>query len=286
MFEFLRPAGAAWATPLQVLINVVDILVVAYVNYRILKLVRGTRAWRVVGGLLIFVGALFLSDFLQLNTLHWLLDKATVLAPVAVVLLLLPEMRQALEGVAKIGLWPERLPGGSTALAADTVEEVVAACTEMSAQAIGALIVLERTTNLDDVAANGVQINAQVSAPLLGAIFYHGNPLHDGAVVIRKDKVLAAAARLPLSESDALESHFHMRHRAAAGISEQADCVVVVVSEERGTISVAMEGVIHPIVSNKELRELLNRELRGAGRERKSAKKNGGPPKGDQDGRA
>lgn len=252
-------------TPFQVFVHVVDILIVAYVNYRILKLIRGTRAWRVVGGLLIFVGALFVSDFLKLTTLHWLLEKAAVLAPVVLALLLLPELRQALEGVAKLGLWPERLPGTTAAssVGADTIEEIVAAAGEMASTNTGALIVIERVNRLDDIAANGVTMDARVSAPLLGALFYHGNPLHDGAALVRQDRVIAAACRLPLSENEELDSHLHMRHRAAAGISEQSDALVIVVSEERGMISVALEGRVTPMLSNKELRDLLNREVRG-----------------------
>lgn len=253
---------------LENLINLIDILLVAFVVYKILSLIRSTRAWRVLGGIVIFVAALFLSDYLQLRTLHWLLDKATLLAPVALVILLLPELRQTLEGFAKLGLWPGRL-GGETQAGASTVEEVVAAVAELASQNIGAIIVIERGTKLDDICANGVQINAQVSAPLLGAIFYEGNPLHDGAVVLREDKVVAAACRLPLSESPRLDHHLHMRHRAGLGISEQSDAVIVIVSEERGTISVAMDGAITKVADHQELRDLLNTEIRGVHQARK-----------------
>ncbi len=244
--------------------QVIDVVLVAYVVYRALKLVRGTRAWRILGGIIIFVIALFLSDFFQLHTLHWILDKATVLAPVALVILLLPELRQTLEGFAKLGLWPERLIlGEEKTTAANTVEEIIAAVIEMGNSHVGAIIIIERNIRLDDIIATGVLIQARASATLIKSIFYYGNPLHDGAVVIRGDQILAAACRLPLSESFQLDPNTHMRHRAGLGITEQTDAIAIIVSEERGTISVALENRIQRIPSAPELREFLNQEIRG-----------------------
>lgn len=266
MNEILRRLQELKQEPLENFLNLIDILLVAYVLYRVLALIRSTRAWRILGGIIIFVLALFISDYLQLRTLHWLLDKATLLAPVALVILLLPELRQTLEGFAKLGWWPERL-GSDSHSGANTVEEIVAAVAEMASSNVGALIVVERGTKLDDVAANGVQLNAQVSAPLLGSIFFEGNPLHDGAAIIREDQVIAAACRLPLSEDTRLDHHLHMRHRAGLGISEQADCVVIIVSEERGTISVAVDGKLKTLAGHEELRQLMNTLVRGVHRE-------------------
>lgn len=245
------------------LIRLVDIALVAFLVYKLLTLVRGTRAWRILGGIVIFVIALFLSEWLQLRTLHWILDKATALAPVAVVILLLPELRQALEGFARIGLWPEQLVTSQVKTGARTVEEIVSAASEMAASRMGAIIVIERTAQLEEIVANGVSVNADVSAALLNTIFYGSNPLHDGAAIIRDDKVVAAACRLPLSEASHLEAALHMRHRAGVGVSEQADCVVVIVSEERGTISMAVDGTITKLQGPSELRDALNVELRG-----------------------
>jgi len=208
------------------------------------------------------VSPLFLSRYLQLRTLNWILDKATLLAPVALVILLLPELRQALESFARFGLLPERLAGESR-VAAHTVEEIVASVAEMSAQRVGAILVVERGTLLNDIAENGVCLDAKVSAPLIGSIFYEGNPLHDGAVLIRGDSIVAAACRLPLSENRALDPTVHMRHRAGVGISEQSDSVAIMVSEERGTISVAIDGQLRKLRDHLELREVLNGEIRG-----------------------
>lgn len=256
-------------TQTQVLINVVDILLVAYVIYRLLKLVRGKRAWRIVIGIILFVVALFASEMLQLNTLHWVLDKATVLAPVALVILFLPELRQAVEGFGKLGGWTERLISVQRQSGSNTIQNLVTAVGEMAEHRIGALIVIERTSSLQEVAENGIPVHAEVSAPLLGAIFYHGNPLHDGAVVIRGNEVVAAACRLPMSESRSIPAHYHMRHRAGLGISEHSDAIVVIVSEERGEIAVAHEGAIKVMKDELDLRRYLEREMRDPAEVRK-----------------
>lgn len=245
------------------LLHVLDVLVVSFLIYKMLSMIRGTRAWRILGGIVVFVLALYLSSLLHLNTLHWLLDKATLLGPVAVAILLLPELRQALEGAGKLGLWPQRLGVLEVNSQAKSLEEIVAAVTEMSAARVGALLVLERGASLEEIASNGVRLDAQVSAPLINAIFFAGNPLHDGAAVIRGDQVVAAACRLPLSESAKIDTALHMRHRAAVGVTEAMDCFVIVVSEERGVISVATEGKLRRLASHLELREILNREFRG-----------------------
>lgn len=257
----------------QTVVNVIDLLLVTYLVYRLLKLIRGTRAWRVVLGVGVFIIALALSDFFELRTLHWVLEKATLLGPVALAILFLPELRQAIEGFARLGSWPERLMGHEDLMKGDVLEVLVAAVAEMAEQRTGALIVLERGTILDDVASNGVPVNAFVTAPLLGAIFNEGSPMHDGAVLVRSGQIIAAACRLPLSENPGIDSHFHMRHRAGVGISEQADCVVLIVSEERGLVHAAMEGRLIPVPTGKDLRELLNNELRGGLGQQKERRK-------------
>ncbi|MBS1723987.1 MAG: TIGR00159 family protein [Armatimonadetes bacterium] len=265
----------------QGLVSVADIFLVTYLVYRLLKLVRGTRAWRVVLGVMVFIIAWFVSDLLGLTTFHTLLDKAMLLAPVALAILFLPELRQAIEGLARFGL-SDRLVGADNVIGGDALEEVVAAVAEMAEQRIGALLVVERGTQLDDVAENGIPVRAQVTAPLLGAIFNEGSPLHDGAAIIRNGQILAAACRLPLSENPRIDPHFHMRHRAGLGISEQADCVAVIVSEERGQVSIAIDGRFVPLNSFKELRDLLNQELRGGlgrRRSRRNRKQDGSPLK-------
>jgi diadenylate cyclase len=246
--------------------NAVDILIVTYILYRLFMLVRGSRAWRIVLGIVGFVLLLFVSGKLELNALNWLLDKATILGPVALVILFLPELRQAIEGLGRLNLGKiqlsPRFATTSLKTEARTIEEMVAAVSELATESTGALIVIERGAPLDEIAGNGVVVNARVSAPLIGSIFYEGNPLHDGAVVVRGDTLVAAACRLPLSDSNRLSQNVHMRHRAGLGVTEQLDCIAVIVSEERGTISYAKEGRLRRLNSANELRDFLNQELR------------------------
>jgi diadenylate cyclase len=263
--EVLRPFTALrHQSASEVLINLLDVVLVAFLIYRLLLLVRGTRAWRILIGVIAFLIVLVLSERFGLNTLHWIFEKATILGPVALVILFLPEVRQAIEGFGKITpLQMIHVPGsGEERAEARTVEEICSAVAELQQESIGALIVIERTAKLDEIASNGVSLGARISAPLLGSIFYGENPLHDGAVIIRGDTILAAACRLPLSENSRLDSHLHMRHRAAVGISEQTDALTIVVSEERGTISVTTDGEIYRYSTVHELREMLNRDLR------------------------
>ena len=250
--------------PQTILVNVVDVLLVAYLVYRLLMLVRGTQAWRIFAGIGTYLLVYKLSDYLGLSTLYWLLDKGVYLGPTALVILLFPELRAAIEGLVPQTSLLQKLVTSSIEERAEakTVEEIVAAVAELAADHVGALIVVEKLANLDEYAANGVQLNAMVSAALLESIFFENNPLHDGAVIIRGDSIRAAACRLPLSASKTLDPHVHMRHRAAVGISEACDCLSIIVSEERGTISFASDGVLTKLGSHAELRTLLNRELR------------------------
>jgi diadenylate cyclase len=250
--------------PDKILINVVDILLVAYLIYRLLMLVRGTQAWRIFAGILSFLFVFWLSGRLGLYTLYWLLEKAIYLGPTALVLLFFPELRAAIEGLApNNAFWKRLVPTNvEERVEARTVEAIVAAVAEMSGDRVGALIVIEKRLNLDEYASNGVLLNARVSSALLESIFFENNPLHDGAVIMRGDMILAAASRLPLSESNMIDPHVHMRHRAAVGISEVSDCMAIVVSEERGSISVASEGKLTRLSGHAELRTILNSELR------------------------
>lgn len=239
----------------------IDILLVTFLLFRVIKLIRGRQAWRVVWGVVTFLLALYLSDRLGLTTVHYVLDKVALLAPVALAILFLPELRQAIEGFARLGLWSERLLVFEGAPTPSPVEEIVAAVSAMAAKHVGCIIVLERQAALESVVATGVRLDAQVSATLLESIFYGENPLHDGAVVIRNDKIVAAACRLPLSESASVARHMHMRHRAGLGVTEQSDSVVVVVSEERGAYSVAIDGRMRPAVDEADLAHQLRSAL-------------------------
>jgi diadenylate cyclase len=244
--------------PQRLAVTSLDILIVAFIIYRLLMLVRGTRGWRILLGLLVFGVLLFLSDTLGLTTVNWILRQATLLGPVALAILFLPELRQALEGLTKLTWFPESVTevGHEKNLDRGAVEEIVGAVAEMARDRIGAIIVIETGGHLDEIASNGVMLNAKITTSLLGSIFYGQNPLHDGAVVIRGNNILAAACRLPLSESK-IERNLHMRHRAALGVTELNDVIAIVVSEEKGSIRVASGGKLYTISSSVELREFL-----------------------------
>lgn len=261
MLESIKEFWGANSATISNVIHVIDILLVAFIIYKILSIIKGTQGLRILAGIATFVLALYVSKWLELYTLNWLLDKATLLGPVALVILLLPELRQALEGLGKLGLWPDKLVASDSHSATHTIEEVVAAAAELSADRVGALIVFERNANLDDIIEKGIRLDAVVSAPLLNSLFYGANPLHDGAAIIRGNRVVAAACRLPLSESSRLDSTAHMRHRAAVGVTESIDALSVVVSEERGTISYSVGGHLKRVANPVELREAMVREL-------------------------
>lgn len=239
--------------------NVLDILLVALLFYALLTVLQGTRAVPLLRGLVIvLLLVLVVRSFLNLPTLGWLLDNALPAMLVTIPVLFQPELRRALENLGQRVPWTKRPWTDSAAQEMRRVlDEVVIACCEMSRQRIGALIVLERTIRLDEYAERGVRLDAAVSAQLLQSLFYPNSPLHDGAVLLRGSKLLAAKVVLPLSE-DVLDSYqYGTRHRAAIGISEVTDAVAVVVSEETGSIAVAQRGRIVRWLDREKLIGLL-----------------------------
>ncbi len=253
-----------------------DILIVSYLIYRLMMLAKGTRAWQIITGLFVFVILLLFSTWARLSALSWLLQQILPLGPVALVILFYPELRHALEEVGRLGFWGKGFTGLDREDLSSMVGEIVRAAENLSDKKIGALMVLERETGLTDIVETGTALNAQVSAELLGTLFYPGSPLHDGAAVIRRDRVVAAGCTLPLSESREVQGmQVHTRHKAALGISEQSDALIVVVSEETGIISLAFDGkMVRGLRDDGRLRDLLIREY--TGRERPSLRRRRG----------
>lgn len=240
-----------------------DILVVAYLVYRLLLLARGSRALQILGGLGTLLLALFISDRLHLYTLNWLLRQIVPLGPVAIVILFYPELRHALEEFGP-RFWQRGLSLLNREDLTEMMDAVVAAVTVLSARRVGALIVFERQTGLDEITATGIPLDASVSVELLETIFYKGTPLHDGAVVIRNGRVVAAACILPLTDRPRIDAAVHTRHKAALGMSENSDAIVLVVSEETGTISIALEGKLLRGFRDNTLRERLTTLLQSS----------------------
>ncbi|AFZ67870.1 diadenylate cyclase CdaA [Deinococcus peraridilitoris] len=242
-----------WGTGALGVKDIVDIALVATLIYQGYLLVSGTRAVNVVRGVMVFGGVWLASNLLSLTTLSYLLGRAGTVGLFALVVVFQPELRAALE---RIGRPRAR---GATDLGA-TLQELARAVERMAERKIGALIAIERRTPLGEYAATGVPLDAQLSTPFLEALFARNAPLHDGGVIVQGSRVIAAACLFPLQSSDGLYRRYGTRHRAALGLSEVSDAVIVVVSEERGSVRIALSGRLSPELSSGEMRERL-REL-------------------------
>jgi diadenylate cyclase len=246
-------------------VAILDILLVATVIYYLLMLAQGTRAMQLLKGLAILLVMMKGAQWLGMDTLDWIIRQAIFASAVVVVILFQPELRAALDQLGRgrlefLGLRGEE---SSTMEMARSVAEITRAVENLAANRTGALIVIERETGLDDIVATGTLLNAKLSADLLLTIFQNGTALHDGAVLIRGTTLVSAGCILPLSQNDGLPRTVGTRHRAALGLSETTDAIVVVVSEETGNISLAHEGgmnsILQPRLLTEELLSLLDR---------------------------
>ncbi len=245
--------------------RIFDVLVVAAILYSLVKLARGTRAWKIFSGLVVFLAIYFLADLLHLRTLNWLLRQIVPLAPVALVILFYPELRYVLEEVGRVQFWQNRLHLLPREDMARLIGELVRLASLLSSRSVGALIVIEREEGLDDLIGSGTPIDARVTSELLDTLFHPGSALHDGAVIIRGDRVVAAGCVLPLSDRPGIGSDIHTRHRAALGASERSDALVIVVSEETGSISLVAGGRMNRGLTTEMLRQRLLEGLQPKG---------------------
>ena len=236
-------------------LDILDIAIVAYVLYRMYYMIKDTRAVSLLKGLFVLLAATALSKWLELNVINWLLQKTMTVVLVALPVVFQPELRRALEQLGRGKLFRK------TALNVEEMEilldELVEATTTMARNKIGALIVIERETGLSDYIETGVKVDGLVSSEFLINIFIPNTPMHDGAVIIRGNRVMAAACLLPLTEDRSLSKELGTRHRAALGLSEQTDSLIIVVSEETGTISLAMEGGLTRHLDGVGMKKLL-----------------------------
>jgi diadenylate cyclase len=239
-----------------------DVFLVALVIYRIFTLFRGTRAMQMLVGVGVLVGATLAARQLELHSLGWLLDTLWSFWVVVLVVLFQPELRRALTSIGH-GAALRALFGGARAETRRVIDEIASVAGSLAERRIGALVVIERGTGLRQYAELGVALDALVSADLLTSIFLPYSPLHDGAVFVSDDRVVAAGCFLPLSRNIQLARQLGTRHRAALGVAEETDAVAVIVSEETGRISVAVEGGIETLTSAEGLRRRLL-ELLGA----------------------
>lgn len=241
--------------------DILDILIVAALIYALLRFIRRTKANKIAIGIVVFVVAMWLATALHLMVTSFILRQVINIGILAVVVLFQPEIRRALEKVGSSQLF--NLLGsewGGQAID-HVIVETVYACEDMSRSRTGALIVFERDNRLNEALSSGTPIDAFVSTDLLKNIFYDKSPLHDGAVIIKEGRLAAAGCMLPLSANANLSRDLGMRHRAGIGISEQSDAVVVIVSEETGGISVAVDGLLKRHLTQDTFEAILRREL-------------------------
>ena len=239
------------------LIDVLDIVIVAYLVYKILGFIQETRAQQLVRGLVVLGIVFFLSDFLNLYLLNWLLRNFVTMGLFALIVLFQPELRRGLEQLGRRNIVAGQFRSLDKENAIEVVKEIVAVVDDFSATRTGALIVFERETMLNDIIETGTIVDARISVRLLGNLFYEGSPLHDGAVIIRGDRIHAASCVLPLTEKKNIGRNLGTRHRAGLGVSEVSDALVIVVSEETGVISVAENGNFRRFMDLKSVEKIL-----------------------------
>ena len=242
--------------------DIIDIILVAVLIYVAIGLIRRTNTTRLARGIVFIILALWLSDLLKFRMINSLLKTTVELGFIALVIIFQPELRRLLERMGS-GRFVYFFGGGPAPLTLDTVvTQTVLACASMSDSRTGALIVFERAISLNEQMSTGTIVNADVTSELLRNIFFVKAPLHDGAAIIREDRLAAAGCMLPLSQNASLSSDLGMRHRAGIGMSEHSDAVVVIVSEETGSISVAMDGMLKRHLAPETLDRLLRNELK------------------------
>ena len=238
--------------------DIIDILIIAYLTYKLYELMKETRAEQLVKGIFIIFIALRISEILNLRTFHWILSNTMTVGLRAIIVFFKPELRRILEQLGRTNIISRT---NSISKESDTINEVVQASLSLSRQKIGALIVFERKTGINEIIQTGTNLNADVSRELLINIFIPNTPLHDGAVVIRRNYIKAAACFLPLTENKNLNKELGTRHRAALGITEKSDSLSLVVSEETGNISIAINGKLYRDLNEERLRNMLSINL-------------------------
>ncbi|MDQ1910832.1 diadenylate cyclase CdaA [Paenibacillus sp. GD4] len=249
-----------WLTEIRIT-DIIDIIIVSYVIYKMILLVRGTRAIQLLKGILVVVVTWALSSWFKLNTLQWMMNQMFTFGLVGVFIIFQPELRRALEQLGRGTLFSR------TTVEEDQeinrrINEVLKAVNYMSRRKIGALMVFERETGLTDYIESGISIESHISSELLINIFIPNTPLHDGAVIMRKHQLMAAGCYLPLSENPFISKELGTRHRAAIGMSEVSDALCVIVSEETGQVSLALNGHILRDVKEDTLLAKLFEELK------------------------
>jgi len=243
--------------------DLLDVAIVGLIVYQILKLIRGTQAVQLLVGLVVLIVVGFAAEQLHLRLLEFIFANGGQAILIAAVVLFQPELRRALDQVGRLQPLRTVLGQHGAGGIVQTVEEAIRAAGSLSEKRSGALVVFERETGLENVAGTGVRVNGEVSAEMLATLFFPGSPLHDGAAIIRGNRLIAAGCVLPLADTLPGVGRMGTRHRAALGLTLQSDAVVLIVSEETGLISLAQQGRLYRGLDQTKLRDMLITELGG-----------------------
>ena len=252
-----RMSGIRWT-------DIVEIIILSFLIYHILVWIKNTKAWSLLKGILVIAVFILFAAYFEMNTILWIVNNLFSVAVTAVVVILQPELRRAVEELGRKNIISSIIPitvgrgpeGGR--FSDKTINEIVKACVEMGRARTGALIFMEKDESLTDYERTGIEIDGVVTSQLLINIFEHNTPLHDGAVIVRGDRVTSATCYLPLSDNMRLSKELGTRHRAGVGISEVTDSLTIIVSEETGKISVAYGGDLERNVDAERLRARLS----------------------------
>ena len=242
--------------------DIVEIIILSFLVYQMILWLKHTHAWSLLKGLIVILVFILLAAVFNMTTILWIAQNVLSLAVIAIVVVLQPELRRALEQLGRTNFFASLMPFDNTkssrGLFSDkTMQEIIKACYEMGKVRTGALIVIEQNQSLAPYERTGIEVDALLSSQLLINIFEHNTPLHDGAVIVRGDRVVSATCYLPLSDNMGLSKELGTRHRAGVGISEVTDSLTVIVSEETGYVSVAYEGERYRNLNSEELGEKL-----------------------------
>ena len=241
--------------------DVLEVFIIAFLVYHILVWARSTRLWSLLKGVIVILVFILVCALLNMSTILWIVERVFSIAIIAIVVILQPELRKALEELGRKNFFSNVLSLGdiksSGRFSDKTLNEITRACVEMAKVRTGALIVIEQTHPLTEYERTGIDVDGIVTSQLLINIFEHNTPLHDGAVIIRGDRITSATCYLPLSDNMGIGKELGTRHRAGIGVSEATDCFVIIVSEETGKISVAYEGELERALDSDRLRERL-----------------------------
>ncbi|WP_133628480.1 diadenylate cyclase CdaA [Fonticella tunisiensis] len=239
--------------------NVIDIMIVGYILYKLFMLIRETRAEQLIKGLILIIAVMKIADLFGLVTLYWIIENTLTVGVIALIIIFQPELRKALEHLGRSRFFSRRLFETDEDIQR-VVDEIATAAVNLSSSKTGALIVIEQDTGLGEYMQSGIKIDASISAALLENIFVENTPLHDGAAIIRRDRIAAAACVLPLTEQT-IRKDLGTRHRAGIGITENSDAISIIVSEETGTISLALNGRLTRNYNEERLKMVLTKIL-------------------------